>query len=97
MSEDAKLLIVALLNRNPSKRLGAGPRDAEEIKDNKFFKGICWRDVYERKLKPPKPVIKKESFALRMSPQMLQSSTTPVAPENNVSGWSFMGHAKKPS
>lgn len=32
MSEAARELIVALLNRNPNKRLGAGPRDAEEIK-----------------------------------------------------------------
>ena len=32
LSEDAKLLIVALLNRNPSRRLGAGPSGADEIK-----------------------------------------------------------------
>ncbi len=58
---------------------------------------MCWKDVYERKLQPPKPTIKKESFALRMSPQMLQSSTASVAPENNVAGWSFTGHLKKPT
>ena len=104
MSEEAKNLIVGvnkpiykvqLLNRNPSKRLGSSPEDSEEIKQQPFFKGIVWKDVYERKLTPPKPTIKKESFAIRMSPQMLQSSTASVSPENNVVGWSFAGDSKK--
>jgi len=83
------------LNRNPSKRLGAGPQDAEEIKQHPFFKGVNWKEVYDRKLTPPKPTIKKESFAIRMSPEMLQSSTASVSPENNIVGWSFAGHNKK--
>lgn len=37
------------------KRLGAGIRDAEEIKEHDFFKGINWDDVYNRKMTPPKP------------------------------------------
>lgn len=41
------------------KRLGAGPRDAEEIKEHEFFKNINWDDVYHRRLKPPKPEIKE--------------------------------------
>ena len=32
MSTDARDLILALLNRNPKKRLGAGPNDADELK-----------------------------------------------------------------
>jgi hypothetical protein len=35
-----------LLIKNPHKRLGAGPRDAEEIKEHPFFKGINWDKVY---------------------------------------------------
>jgi len=42
MSKDAKDLILNLLNRNPNKRLGAGPRDATEIMEHSFFKGIDW-------------------------------------------------------
>lgn len=83
-----------MLNRNPNKRLGAGPQDAEEIKQHAFFKGTDWQKVYERKLEPPKPTIKKESFAIRMSPQMLESSTAVVLPENNIIGWSFKGQQK---
>jgi len=30
------------LNRNPSKRLGAGPDGAEEIKKHPFFRDIDW-------------------------------------------------------
>lgn len=55
---DALDLIVKLLNRDPKKRLGAGPGDAEEVKKHPFFKGVDWREVLERKLKPPKPSIK---------------------------------------
>lgn len=53
MSEEARNLIIALLNRNPRKRLGAGPGDAEELKQHKFFSGINWQDVQNEKLKMP--------------------------------------------
>lgn len=64
MSEEAKLLIVALLNRNPSKRLGAGPGGADEIKKHAFFAGIDWQVVRERKLNVPKPDINMKMFAV---------------------------------
>lgn len=50
LSEDCKNLIVSLLNRNPSKRLGAGPEGAEEIKRHPFFKTIDWTGVKDKKL-----------------------------------------------
>jgi classical protein kinase C alpha type len=34
-----------LLNRNPYKRLGAGKRDADEIKEHPFFATIVWEDA----------------------------------------------------
>jgi len=42
--------------------LGAGIRDAEEIKEHAFFKGIDWEKVYNKQLKPPKPKINKINF-----------------------------------
>ena len=42
MSLEAKNLIVHLLNRNPSRRLGAGPEGANEIKRHAFFAEIDW-------------------------------------------------------
>jgi len=45
-----------LLSKNPLRRLGAGSRDAEEIKEHPFFAGIDWDKVLERRLTPPKPL-----------------------------------------
>lgn len=50
MSLEARDLVLNLLNRNPKKRLGAGPDDAEPIKAHKFFEGINWDDVAKLKL-----------------------------------------------
>lgn len=47
------------MNRNPYKRLGSGKRDADEIKEHKFFEPINWQDAIQRKLKVPKPYLKK--------------------------------------
>jgi p90 ribosomal S6 kinase len=55
MSPEAKNLIVHLLNRNPSKRLGAGADGADEIKRHPFFDGIDWEMVANRKMPVPKP------------------------------------------
>lgn len=55
MSLEAKGLIVHLLNRNPSRRLGAGPEGADEIKRHAFFADIDWNVVGQRKLPVPKP------------------------------------------
>lgn len=46
------------MSKNPHKRLGAGLRDAEEIKEHPFFRGIDWQEVKMRKLKTVKPEIK---------------------------------------
>lgn len=47
------------MNRNPYKRLGAGKRDADEIKDHPFFAPLNWSEAMKRTLKVPKPYIKK--------------------------------------
>lgn len=47
------------MNRNPYKRLGAGKRDAEEIKEHPFFTTLNWQDAMQRKNKVPKPYTKK--------------------------------------
>lgn len=58
LSEEARQLLIALLNRTPSKRLGSGPGGSEEIKSHVFFKGINWDDVANRKLPVPPPYMK---------------------------------------
>lgn len=60
MSSNARDLILDLLNRNPKKRLGAGPTDALEIKVHKFFADLNWQDVENQKLEMPTITAKLE-------------------------------------
>mgnify|MGYP001806455994 CR=1 FL=1 len=39
--------------------MGAGKRDADEIKEHPFFSNLNWQDAIQRKLKVPKPYVKK--------------------------------------
>lgn len=48
ISKEAKMLIGQLLEKNPMVRLGASQRDAEEIKEHAFFKGINWNDLMKK-------------------------------------------------
>jgi len=59
LSEDARALLIALLNRNPYKRLGSGKEDAKQIKEHPFFKKINWDDAINMKLPVPPPYMKK--------------------------------------
>lgn len=42
-----------LLTRDPTRRLGAGPDDALEIKNHPFFKDVNWGDVLNKRIPPP--------------------------------------------
>ncbi|NWU98856.1 PKN2 kinase, partial [Upupa epops] len=53
LSTEALSIIRKLLRKCPERRLGAGERDAEEIKIQPFFKGIDWDALFARTLKPP--------------------------------------------
>ncbi|XP_028269225.1 serine/threonine-protein kinase N2-like isoform X2 [Parambassis ranga] len=50
---DAVIIVQKLLKKNPLKRLGAGERDANEVKGEKFFQTIDWEALLAKKLKPP--------------------------------------------
>lgn len=41
-----------LLQKEPSKRLGSGPRGSEEIKQQKWFKSINWKKLEAREIQP---------------------------------------------
>lgn len=42
-----------LLTRDPTRRLGAGEADAEDIKRHLFFKDVNFDDVYHKRIPPP--------------------------------------------
>ncbi|XP_063345480.1 serine/threonine-protein kinase N2-like isoform X2 [Pelmatolapia mariae] len=50
---DAVAIIQKLLKKNPLKRLGAGERDANEVKGEKFFETIDWEALLAKKVTPP--------------------------------------------
>ena len=53
ISEEAKDLIINLLIFDPKSRLGSGVDGGEKIKNHNFFKGVNWKDVWDRTLEPP--------------------------------------------
>ncbi|KAH0788551.1 AGC family protein kinase [Histomonas meleagridis] len=62
MSPEAVDLCKKLLQKDPKKRLGSGPLDAEEIKRHSFFAGINWTNVMNKKTCPKYiPTIKSET------------------------------------
>jgi len=90
MPSDALDLIVKLLNRDHTKRLGAGPSDAEEIKSHPFFKDIDWDKALKKELKPPKPYIKK----IKESKEACEAFKKSVLEEETVmdkmENWTFI-------
>jgi p70 ribosomal S6 kinase len=53
LSMEAKDLIKRLLKRHSETRLGAGPGDADEIKEHLFFRHLDWDKVYRREMEAP--------------------------------------------
>ncbi|XP_036409833.1 serine/threonine-protein kinase N2-like isoform X2 [Megalops cyprinoides] len=53
LSTEAISIMRRLLRRNPERRLGAGERDAEEVKKHPFFRNVDWTALLAKKVKPP--------------------------------------------
>ena len=47
------LVLQALLTKDPLKRLGGGPRDAEEIMEHPYFHDVNFDDVFHCRIEPP--------------------------------------------
>ena len=62
MPRDSVSLLQRLLTRDPTRRLGAGPNDAEEVKAHPFFRDINWDDLLRKRVPPPfLPTLKNAS------------------------------------
>ncbi|SNX86869.1 probable protein kinase C [Melanopsichium pennsylvanicum] len=53
MPADSVSILEKLLTRDPAKRLGSGPTDAEEIKAHPFFRDVNWDDMFNKRVAPP--------------------------------------------
>ena len=60
-THDLKDLLGKLFEKDPNKRLGGGPKGAQEIKEHPWFNMVNWKLLYEKKYQPPfHPVLKSE-------------------------------------
>lgn len=63
LSASARDLIQALLQRDPQKRLGSGPKGPDEIKEHAFFRSIDFDKLYRREIVAPwKPPMLSEDY-----------------------------------
>ncbi|XP_076976480.1 serine/threonine-protein kinase N2 isoform X2 [Tamandua tetradactyla] len=53
LSTEAISIMRRLLRRNPERRLGAGEKDAEDVKKHPFYRLIDWSALMDKKVKPP--------------------------------------------
>ncbi|XP_044520954.1 ribosomal protein S6 kinase alpha-5 isoform X5 [Gracilinanus agilis] len=97
MSALAKDIIQHLLVKDPKKRLGCGPRDADEIKEHPFFQKINWDDLAAKKVPAPfKPVIRDELDVSNFAEEFTEMDPTyspaalPQSSERLFQGYSFV-------
>ena len=65
----AQSLVNGLLERDPRKRLGAGPGDADDIKQHCFFTGVDWNKYLKKHIQPPfKPIVESETDTSNFDP-----------------------------
>lgn len=62
LSDEARNLLLGLLEKDPSKRLGSSSRDSLDVKSHKFFNSINWNLLLNKSLTPPyKPTVSSEA------------------------------------
>uniref|UniRef100_A0A667ZM06 non-specific serine/threonine protein kinase n=1 Tax=Myripristis murdjan TaxID=586833 RepID=A0A667ZM06_9TELE len=90
LGPEGRSLLSGLLKKDPKQRLGGGPDDAKEIMQHKFFAGIEWQDVYEKKLVPPfKPQVTSETDTRYFDEEFTAQTITITPPGQDDSMESF--------
>ncbi|NP_001083878.1 RAC-alpha serine/threonine-protein kinase [Xenopus laevis] len=93
---EAKSLLSGLLKKDPKQRLGGGPDDAKEIMQHKFFAGIVWQDVYEKKLVPPfKPQVTSETDTRYFDEEFTAQMIT-ITPPDQDDNFEFVDNERRP-
>ncbi|KAI5288388.1 Serine/threonine kinase [Ascosphaera aggregata] len=84
MPRDSVSILQKLLTREPERRLGSGPTDAQEIMSHAFFRNINWDDIYHKRVPPPViPTISSATDTSNFDTEF--TSVTPVlTPVNTV-------------
>lgn len=67
---DAVDLLQKLLERDPTKRLGAGTGDAAEVKAHPYFKNVDWKAILEKRVEPNfKPTVSSAKDTNNFDPE----------------------------
>ena len=78
---EARDLLNQLLMKNPDRRLGGGPADAEDIMYHPFFANINWLDLDRKRLVPPfKPELRDELDTRYVDPEFAGDSSELTPP-----------------
>ncbi|XP_071656990.1 RAC-beta serine/threonine-protein kinase [Patagioenas fasciata] len=83
LAPPARDLLAGLLKKDPKQRLGGGPSDAKEVMEHRFFSGVNWVDVVQRKLVPPfKPQVTSEIDTRYFDDEFTAQSITITPPDH---------------
>jgi len=78
---EARELLSQLLMKNPDRRLGGGPADAEDIMYHPFFANINWLDLDRKRLVPPfKPELRDAQDTRYVDPEFAGDSSELTPP-----------------
>ncbi|CAD8135939.1 unnamed protein product [Paramecium octaurelia] len=91
ISNEAKNLLKALLQRNPAKRLGSGKGDSEEIKAHQYFQDVNWEVVYNRELTMPKPN-RKIRINTKIDGNVFDMQSIVEESKAHLGGWTFVNN-----
>ncbi|RAK99801.1 AGC family serine/threonine-protein kinase [Aspergillus ibericus CBS 121593] len=80
LGPDAKDLLIRLLRKEPSKRLGYHmAKDLQTIKNHRFFRKIDWKALERREVAPPiNPVVTDPALAENFSVDFTQLPLSPI-------------------
>ena len=77
--------------------MGGGIRDAEEIKEHKFFEDVDWNKIYQKKIKPPKAMKFNSNMYVFNKPKYFadENNLEEIFGANSLDGWTFINNDEK--
>ena len=72
--------------------MGGGIRDAEEIKEHKFFDDVDWTKIYQKKIKPPNAIKVSNNMYIFNKPKHFadENKLEEIFGDNSLDGWTFI-------
>jgi serine/threonine protein kinase len=97
MKRDAASIVRKLLMKDPKQRLGSNG-SVNAVRQHPFFKGIDWKALEEKRVKPPEKEIiakKPKDDNKRLSEVLKDDNTSGVINRNLFQGFSFINFVKR--